>query len=210
MDVAAVRLTWGGALRIGRMPARWAPNSRSGVPLPLRRRRNWRLAWMLLAAGWLRRRLIWSLSVLLLVAPLYLTFHPAPAAYGSCVSATPRRSPDAFTGVVLSTRSQGRVATVRLETGVLVEVVGTPNAGNGATSVDRTYQVGGRYEIHPVNGASPFLDNACTATRLLALMPPPPKPQTTSAIGWPVVAGGVILLGSVGVAAGWHVWRRRG
>jgi hypothetical protein len=46
-------------------------------------------------------------------------------------------------------------------------VVGLLAAPNVATSVDRAFQVGGRYEFHPLNAAGPYRDNACTATHLI-------------------------------------------
>ena len=44
---------------------------------------------------------------------------------------------------------------------------GTGTDTNTATSVDRTYRPGVRYEFHPLNAASPYQDNACTATRAI-------------------------------------------
>lgn len=95
---------------------------------------------------------------------------PVPAS-ASCATDKPPPSPSAFVGVVTATASRGRVATVRIGSGTTVEVVGTPGRRrdeSAATSVDRAYEVAGRYVFHPVNDSSPFEDNACTATRLLS------------------------------------------
>jgi hypothetical protein len=93
-------------------------------------------------------------------------------ALGSCATSAPLASPYAFTGVVISTESMGRLAVVLTDAGATVEVRGTlVTAGDAFTSVDRSYQVGGRYEFHPTNATSPFADNECTATQLLSLTP---------------------------------------
>lgn len=114
-----------------------------------------------------------TLVVLILVSAVcWLPASPGSAA-ASCATDRPPRSSAAFTGVVTATTSRGRVATVRTGTGVEVEVVGTPDRGSQQTSVDRTYEVGGRYEFHPTNDTSPYQDNSCTATRLLSRGVPP-------------------------------------
>jgi hypothetical protein len=103
------------------------------------------------------------------VTAVAVLLSPGPA-LGSCATADPLASPYAFTGVVISTSSMGRLAVVRTEAGATVEVRGTMvTAENAFTSVDRSYQVGGRYEFHPTNATSPFADNACTATHLLGM-----------------------------------------
>lgn len=84
-------------------------------------------------------------------------------AVASCVS-NPSQSAFAFNGTVVSTEANGRIARVATEDGRTVEVRGTKEA-NGFTPVDRTFRVGAQYEFHPVNNASPYEDNACTATR---------------------------------------------
>jgi len=104
--------------------------------------------------------------------------------------------------VATATRSNNRVATVRTEAGETVQVRGGP-AGSRATSVDRNYQPGGRYEFHPINASSPFHDNICTATRLLSQDPVPASAQpdrtpaaalaASAAVG-PVVAALLICL----------------
>jgi hypothetical protein len=91
----------------------------------------------------------------------------APPAHASCVS-TPRESPYRFTGTVTGVDNAGRRASVRTDDGRTVTVVGSDAAEpNAATSVDRAFQLGGRYEFHPLNDASPYRDNACTATHLI-------------------------------------------
>lgn len=95
---------------------------------------------------------------------------PQGPALGSCATSDPLGSPNAFTGVVISTESRGRLAVVSTEAGATVEVRGTiVTAENAFTSVDRSYEVGGRYEFHPTNATSPFADNECTATHLLSM-----------------------------------------
>lgn len=111
----------------------------------------------------MRRRLMLTFVSLLIM----MAIGQAPA-FASCALAVPG-SPYAFVGVVVSTQSHGRVAGVRTAAGEMVEVRGTPDtAENAASSADRTYEVGGRYEFHPVNASSPFDDNSCTQTRLLS------------------------------------------
>jgi hypothetical protein len=81
---------------------------------------------------------------------------------------TPRESPYRFTGTVTGVDNAGRRASVRTDDGRTVTVVGSDAAGpNAATSVDRAFQLDGRYEFHPLNAASPYRDNACTATHLI-------------------------------------------
>lgn len=94
---------------------------------------------------------------------------PAQPASASCVEPAPT-SPAVFTGTVLTTESDGRIAQVRTDDDRSVEVRGTPSPG-GITSVDRTYIVGTRYEFHPINATDPFEDNICTNTHALAPRP---------------------------------------
>ena len=91
----------------------------------------------------------------------------AGVADASCV-APPTTSASSFTGTALATQDKDRIAQVRTDAGAEVTVVGTESPGaNSASSVDRTFLTGARYEFHPLNEASPFRDNACTATRQL-------------------------------------------
>jgi hypothetical protein len=96
------------------------------------------------------------------------------AAAGATVSAgaaecpgTPSASPYSFTGTVTQVRSHGLIATVRTEGGQNVEVRSGRSA-DSTTSEARRYAVGGVYEFHPTNSTSPFIDDACTATRQLS------------------------------------------
>lgn len=69
---------------------------------------------------------------------------------------------------MIGTSEGGRVAEVVTDEGATVTVQGTEDTtwfSNSYSSVDRRYALGGRYEFHPLNDDSPYLDNACTATR---------------------------------------------
>ena len=144
------------------------------------------------------------LAAVSLTAPAALG---ASAAYASC-ALPPVQSPHAFTGTVLSVESDGRVATVRADDGRTVTVIGGPGEPNTMTSVDRTYQVGVRYEFHPLNGRSPYRDNACTAThKLNDQTPPTSAPPGVGAGGstgesqrdWSGLSGGLVALAALGV-----------
>jgi hypothetical protein len=144
-------------------------------------------------------------AVPLIVAALIVaTGAPASA---SCVG-SPSPSPYAFNGTVLSTGADGRIAEVIAEDGRKVEVRGTPDA-SAVTTVDRTYQVGARYEFHPVNDSSPYEDNACTATRKLAgPVAADGSAQATTVAGGddaqsgigPLIVGGLAALASAAAA----------
>lgn len=135
-----------------------------------------------------------------------------PSARASCIS-DPLRSEYAFTGTVASTSADGRVAQVRTADGRDVRVVGSSNPQpNAATTVDRSYATGTRYEFHPLNPASPYEDNVCTATHEVAAAPaaPPEPPATTVSTGafvTALVALGVVAL--AGTAAAFLVPSRR-
>ena len=158
---------------------------------------------------WPRRRGI-VLAALILAALAWVAPWSLVPAAGSCAEIQ-RRSPYAFTGVVVSTQSNGRVATVRTDVGTTVQVRGTPDSGSGATSVDRSYEVGARYEFHPLNDSSPYEDNACTFTHLLSRDAEPSaltsEPAATDNRGAMVL--GVIGVGVLGVAGLLAIlWRR--
>lgn len=123
-----------------------------------------------------------AVSLLLILAVLVLVQGTAQA---SCAR-EPEPSPHAFTGTVVSVEKGGRVATVRTEDGREVTVVGAGDLNSdAATSVDRRYAVGARYEFHPLNSTSPFQDNACTATRQLSgPHPEPVEPREDRLPGW--------------------------
>ena len=118
------------------------------------------------------------------------------------------RSPWKFDGVVGAVRSEQRVATVLTDDGRSVEVRG--GSARAMSSVDRTFQPGGRYEFHPLNASSPFEDNSCTATRLLSLGPVPPVAATSSssrfypALGVGAAGLAALALGFVGRRSRWR------
>lgn len=93
----------------------------------------------------------------------------APSAYASC-AATPAASPHRFTGTVIAVEDDGSLATVRVDDGRVVTVLGGPGAPerNMSSSIDRRYTVGRHYEFHPSNNKDPYQDNACTATHVVA------------------------------------------
>ncbi len=77
-----------------------------------------------------------------------------------------------------ATSRSGRVAEVRTDEGHHVTVIGTPvvpdpSGADRATSIDRTYEVGVRYEFDPRNSTSPYEDTACTSTHVLPPLHPP-------------------------------------
>jgi hypothetical protein len=160
---------------------------------------------MHMSTGALCRRvaaMLVAVSAVLVVITVALGAAPAAA---SCAGPA-AGSAHMFTGVVVSTSLQGRVARVQTADGI-VEVRGTPvDSGNAATSVDRTYVVGGRYEFHPTNAASPYADNACTATRLLGTTAVSADADKSGAPG-PAAAG--LTAAGAAAAALALVWHRR-
>lgn len=91
----------------------------------------------------------------------------AGGANASCAF-PPSTSGSTFTGTVLTTQNNDRIAQVRTDAGAEVTVLGTESPdGTSASSVDRTFLAGARYEFHPINDTTPYRDNACTATRQL-------------------------------------------
>lgn len=98
----------------------------------------------------------------LLICPAVIVATAGPAA-ASCLGPPPP-SPHAFTGTVLTTRLDGRMATVRIASGATVIVRGAAEGKRAFTTVDRHYKAGRSYEFHPVNARSPFRDSACTRT----------------------------------------------
>jgi len=120
-------------------------------------------------------RFVWRLLGVAALSAAGLFVGAAPEASASC-AAPPSVSPWMFTGTVVSTERDGRIAAVRTDDGHRVEVVGTTSTStNGITSVDRDYEIGARYEFHPTNSTSPFQDNICTRTHLVS----PPTTATT-------------------------------
>lgn len=64
-------------------------------------------------------------------------------------------SPYRFTGTVTEVENADRTATVVTDEGRTVTVIGSEASPNAASTVGRTYQIGVRYEFHPLNTASP-------------------------------------------------------
>lgn len=156
-------------------------------------------------------------SVRLVIAALLMaaTATAIPSAASASCDQTRQISPHAFTGTVQSTEYEGRVARVRTDDGRDVTVIGTPADLGGArpgetvaTSVDRTYSVGARYEFHPTNDASPYADNACTATRWLSAGAPGGSDTAGLPAGW-LIAGAAVLLAGLGIIIWWLSRGRR-
>jgi hypothetical protein len=142
-------------------------------------------------APWVRLRSMLARLVTTVAAAAVAVFLSQGPALGSCATSEPLASPYAFTGVVISTESMGRLAVVRTDAGATVEVRGTiVTAENAFTSVDRSYQVGGRYEFHPTNATSPFADNECTATQLLSMSAVPSSATRSGAASMDASDGG--------------------
>ena len=145
-------------------------------------------------------RIFATAAAFALAALSLLTLGAVPAA-ASCATDRPLPSAHRFTGVVVATKADGRVATVRTDGGAVVQVRGTPSSNGGVTSVDRTYRVGARYEFHPTNAAPPWQDNACTATRLLSVDETAAvgaKPRPTASTEPPMSAAAVVAVLAVG------------
>ena len=107
------------------------------------------------------------------------------AARASCVAPPPVDQAVAegdvvMVGTVTATRSRDRIATIRVEevwkgrVDGEVEVHGGPASENSATSVDRTWTVGGRYLVFarepaargdPATFGGRYEDNACSNTQ---------------------------------------------
>jgi len=110
------------------------------------------------------RRALLLLALALTTAGI-ATVAAARPAWADCAAAAPTRSPHWFTGVVVQTTNVDRTAFVRTDDGRDVIVLGSyVDGANAHTTVDRTYQVGVRYEFDPANDSSPYQDNRCTAT----------------------------------------------
>jgi hypothetical protein len=147
--------------------------------------------------------------LLLLVAAVVIGVATGLPVAASCAE-SPSPSPYAFEGVVTQVRSDGRVATVRTDSGDVVQVIGGETDANQSSSVDRQYAVGGRYEFHPTNAKSPYQDNACTATRQLSGPAYDPSMNADGSSwfgkGWFIGAVFIALL----LAVPWLVRRFRG
>jgi hypothetical protein len=125
-------------------------------------------------------------------------------AWADCAAAAPTRSPHWFTGVVVQTTNVDRTAFVHTDDGRDVIVLGSyVDGANAHTTVDRTYQVGVRYEFDPANGSSPYQDNRCTATHPLdaAATDAARRPDGDGgrAVFWAI--GGLVVVAVVGGVA---------
>ena len=139
----------------------------------------------------------WGVVVAVLAGVL-VTAAPGVAS-ASCAEL--HASPYAFVGTVEHTRSDGRLAVVRTESGRVVEVRGGETRNGFGSGEDRTYELGATYEFHPTNATGPFQDNACTATRLLVAAPDGAAQEGTSTQHpSPALAGAVTLAGGVVLA----------
>ena len=178
--------------------------------------------------GW-RRPALFGVIVVAIVAS---AFHRPLEARASCAPpAALAAAPVAFVGTVTDLSNGGRVATVRVDDvwrgmhiPATVRVVGTPDLGAAATSVDRSYTSGAQYLFVPSGGGpETFMDNTCTLTQLYsaqvaALRPadapgaaaprrPADAPPTNGTGRWPFVLALITAL--VLVPAGAGLLRRR-
>ena len=79
--------------------------------------------------------------------------------------------------------------------------------------MDRRFDVGIRYEFHPLNGTSPYQDNACTATRevnehLTTQSARPAAERASPARGATLAAAGAVLA-VAGTVVALYLLRRR-
>jgi hypothetical protein len=143
-------------------------------------------------------RIVWRLFGVAALSAAGLFVGAAPEASASCTEPPAAVSPWVFTGTVVSTERDGRVAAVQTEDGRRVEVVGTASTG-GFTSVDRAFEIGARYEFHPANSISPFQDDICSRTHLVS--PPPAATTPGAAHTRPVADVTVSGLGTIAAIA---------
>ncbi|GAC1600995.1 MAG: hypothetical protein NVS3B21_28390 [Acidimicrobiales bacterium] len=142
---------------------------------------------------------------------VFVTSGVVPAS-ASCVAPVP--IPDAVTqadvvvvGTVTATRSENRVATIRVEerwkgtVGNTFEVVGGAGTERMATSVDRTYEVGRRYLVfaqEPAAHGAPgtfggrYEDNNCSSTQPWNENLAQFRPETAAIIGAGQVGAGQV------------------
>lgn len=163
------------------------------------------------------RRTDMSVSIRLLLVPLLaagFVMGVGTPAIASCAT-PPKRSAFAFTGTVTSVERDGLIARVTRDDGKRVVVRGTLS-DTGITTTDRTYVNGARYEFHPLNGTSPYQDNACTATRRLPRDPnaQPAGPERSEPQSGFVGGGTAVGLGAFAIVlfaglVGLLIWHRR-
>jgi hypothetical protein len=160
-------------------------------------------------------------ALLLAVGLAAASLTVAGPAYASCAELPPversvRTQPFVFVGEVISTSSEGRVATVEVHevwNGAVsegtVEVVGGEEDPGVSSSVDRTYTTGAEYLFVPFDRkGGRFRDNICTATQewsadleelrpgSIEVLTPGPSPTASKSAGFPLlpVAGVGLLL----------------
>lgn len=160
-----------------------------------------------------------------LAATMALLVGPMPAA-ASCAGPIPmaealRKADSVFTGSVVGTANTGRTATVAVDEvwrgpdlPARVVVQGGPD-GNVATSIDRTWEAGGRYLVFAAIVDSQLTDNACSSTQiwsdeLEALQPSDARPPSDSGPSgtsggltgpWLAIVGAVAAIGAVSFLA---------
>jgi hypothetical protein len=173
------------------------------------------------------RALSLLLGLVAAVTALALLTGRAPASCAPPASPAPAISaaPIVFVGTVTAADNGGRVATVQVSdvwkgasVGTVVRVVGTPDLGAAATSVDRTYARGEQYLFVPDGGSSTdFQDNQCTATQAysasLAVLRPAAAPGTPAGTtyggGFPVALMVVVVVLAAVMFAGITLLTRR-
>jgi hypothetical protein len=126
-------------------------------------------------------------------------------------SATPSLSPYAFQGSVVALGNGGLNATVVRKDGVVVEVHGGTGRLGAIGPDDRIFVVGAVYQFEPLNAASPYQDNRCTATKVIWSPTVGTFPDTDPSQPWLghsafdfVIVGLVALMlgGAIGVRVG--------
>jgi hypothetical protein len=151
-----------------------------------------------------------KLSVALLAAAASMLIGTMPAA-ASCAPPMPidqalRGSDSVFVGTVEGVANSGRTATFAVDEvwrgpdlPAKVIVRGGPE-GNGATSVDRTWEAGGRYLVFTSTADGRLSDNACSNTQLwseelTALRPSDVRqPSDAAEVGGTGVSGPLLAL----------------
>lgn len=175
----------------------------------------------LLVRGWIGAA---AVGLVVLSSPVHAG--ASCAALGTSLAEAVGESPVVFVATVVSTSNGDREAVMNIvsvwrgsDLPAQVRVIGTPETGAAATSVDRKYAVGHTYLVLPVNQSSPFQDNACTQTQeytsdMANLAPasaktyPQPGPPPPLALSpWWIGASVVVLAGAGAVALRWRAKR---
>lgn len=159
----------------------------------------------------------------LLLTVLATLLLPASAAHALSCAADVPSSPYAFQGVVERTEHRSQLAHVRTDDGRQVVVDARPgNSMAPGEAWEVRYRVGERYEFHPDNATSPYIDGLCSRSRLLVsetlpsgqvhtvqravdtAPPAPPSPFSDGTLTLSAALAGVLLVAAVA----WR-WRRR-